>query len=128
MRRSPTPCVGEAVSLSGVGCVNSLPGAMDVHPTARCVHPQERLVGRDGARLEPVRASIDGCDIDGLVINGVDVSPLVEAELVRREPARSLRRSPDPAGLRAASAALESVGQPCHQPQPEHSTSHCAVD
>lgn len=52
-------------------------------------------------------ASIDGCEIDGLVVNGVEVGPLVEAELVRREPARGLRRSSDPAGLQAAWAALE---------------------
>ncbi len=52
-------------------------------------------------------AAIDGCEMDGLLINGVEVGPLIEAELCRREPARALRRAPDPTGLRAAAAALE---------------------
>ncbi len=41
------------------------------------------------------------------VVNGVDVMPLVEAELNRRFPGRELRTAPDPEGLRAALAALE---------------------
>jgi DinB superfamily/Pentapeptide repeats (8 copies) len=51
-------------------------------------------------------ADIDG-EIDGLRINGVEVGPLVEAELARRDPGRALRHATDPAGLRAAWAALE---------------------
>src|SRR6478609_1153627 len=42
-----------------------------------------------------------------LRINGVDVIPLVEAELNRRFPGRAERRAEDPDGLRAAWAALE---------------------
>ncbi len=42
-----------------------------------------------------------------LRINGVDVVPLVEAELNRRYPGRGDRRAGDPAGLRAAWATLE---------------------
>ena len=42
-----------------------------------------------------------------LLVNGVDVVPLVEAELDRRFPGRALRRAADPAGLRAAWARLE---------------------
>lgn len=42
-----------------------------------------------------------------LRINGVDVIPLVEAELNRRFPGRAGRRATDPDGLRAAWAALE---------------------
>jgi len=42
-----------------------------------------------------------------LRVNGVDVIPLVEAELNRRFPGRADRRAADPAGLRAAWAALE---------------------
>jgi hypothetical protein len=42
-----------------------------------------------------------------LRINGVDVIPLVEAELNRRFPGRADRRAGDPDGLRAAWAALE---------------------
>ena len=42
-----------------------------------------------------------------LRINGVDVIPLVEAELNRRFPGRADRHATDPDGLRAAWAALE---------------------
>jgi hypothetical protein len=58
----------------------------------------------------------DGVDIDDpflcdsgsfLRVNGVDVIPLVEAELNRRFPGRAARRAEDPDGLRAAWAALE---------------------
>lgn len=44
---------------------------------------------------------------NSLHVNGVDVLPFVEAELNRRFPGRSERRAKDPAGLRAAWAALE---------------------
>jgi hypothetical protein len=59
---------------------------------------------------------VRGADIDApwlsggesfLRVNGVDVIPLVEAELNRRFPGRAGRRSSDPDGLRAAWAALE---------------------
>lgn len=42
-----------------------------------------------------------------LVVNGVDVTPYVEAELNRRFPGRADQRAGDPDGLRAAWAALE---------------------
>lgn len=42
-----------------------------------------------------------------LRVNGVDVIPLVEAELNRRFPGRAERRATDPDGLRAAWAKLE---------------------
>ena len=42
-----------------------------------------------------------------LRVNGVDVIPLVEAELDRRFPGRADRRAGDPDGLRAAWAAAE---------------------
>ncbi|MBD8061881.1 DinB family protein [Actinomycetaceae bacterium Sa1BUA1] len=41
------------------------------------------------------------------LVNGVDVVPLVDAELDRRFPGRELRRAADPEGLRRAWAALE---------------------
>ncbi|WP_148615409.1 DinB family protein [Nocardioides rubriscoriae] len=59
---------------------------------------------------------VAGADIDApwlldgessLLVNGVDVAPLVEAELNRRFPGRAERRATDPDGLRAAWAALE---------------------
>lgn len=54
---------------------------------------------------------IDTHDLpDGpLVVNGVDVVPLVEAELDRRFPGRELRWAPDAEGLRASFAAVESA-------------------
>ncbi len=59
---------------------------------------------------------IAGSDIDSpwlfedgsvLRVNGVNVAPLVDAELNRRFPGRAERRAADPDGLRAAWAALE---------------------
>jgi hypothetical protein len=59
---------------------------------------------------------VQGADIDApwlfegegsLVINGVDVIRLVDAELNRRFPGRSERKAQDPEGLRSAWAALE---------------------
>jgi hypothetical protein len=59
---------------------------------------------------------VSGADIDApwlsegessLYVNGVDVAPLVEAELDRRFPGRAERRAGDPDGLRAAWAVLE---------------------
>lgn len=42
-----------------------------------------------------------------LVVNGVDVAPLVDAELNRRFPGRELRDATDPVGLRSAWSAVE---------------------
>jgi hypothetical protein len=57
---------------------------------------------------------VRGVDIDApwladgaLLINGVDVVPLVEAELNRRFPGRELKHARDPDGLRTVWAALE---------------------
>ncbi|HUC27801.1 MAG TPA: DinB family protein [Streptosporangiaceae bacterium] len=59
---------------------------------------------------------VQGAEIDApwlfygesfLRVNGVDVIPLVEAELNRRFPGRAERHATDPDGLRAAWAALE---------------------
>jgi hypothetical protein len=59
---------------------------------------------------------VSGLDIDApwlaggaLVVNGVDVAPLVEAELNRRFPGRELKHARDPDDLRRAWAALERV-------------------
>jgi len=68
-----------------------------------------RMVDLSGVVMRDVSlssAEIDG-EIDGLRINGVEVAPLIEAELARREPARALLHASDPAGLRAAWTALQ---------------------
>ena len=44
---------------------------------------------------------------DSLLVNGVDVAPLVDAELNRRFPGRADRKATAPDGLRAAWSALE---------------------
>lgn len=56
-----------------------------------------------GAVMQDV--AIDGL-VSGLMVNGVDVTAHVEAELDRRYPVRALIRSEDPADLRRAAAAL----------------------
>jgi uncharacterized damage-inducible protein DinB len=50
--------------------------------------------------------SIDG-DIEHLTINGVEVDPLIEAELNRRDPDRASMRPEDPAGFRRAWDIIE---------------------
>ena len=77
-----------------------------------------------GARFERADLSgavmrggfLDGADLDApwltsLLVNGVDVVPLVEAELDRRWPGRELRHATDPEGLRRAWAAVEAAWQ-----------------
>ena len=51
--------------------------------------------------VELVDVRIDG-EIQNLLINGVDVAPLVNAELDRRHPERARMRPTDPAGFREA--------------------------
>jgi hypothetical protein len=53
---------------------------------------------------------IDG-QIDGLTINGVDVGPLITAELDRRYPDRAKMRPTDPAGFREAWDIVERLWQ-----------------
>ena len=72
-----------------------------------------RFVNTDlsGAVMRAV--GLAGVDIDTdlrrteLRVNGIDVVPLVEAELNQRFPGRELRRAADPDGLQAAWAAVE---------------------
>jgi hypothetical protein len=75
-----------------------------------------RFVRADLSGVVMREVNVDGADIDApwlsagdsfLRINGVDVIPLVEAELNRRFPGRAGRRAGDPDGLRAAWATLE---------------------
>jgi DinB superfamily/Pentapeptide repeats (8 copies) len=70
---------------------------------------QFRSVDLSHARMRGV--AMADVDIDGmvhnLVINGVDVGPLITAELDRRDPDRVKMRPTDPAGFRAAWDLLE---------------------
>ena len=75
-----------------------------------------RFVRADLSGVVMRAVNMQGADIDApwlsegesfLRVNGVDVIPLVEAELNRRFPGRAERRAGDPDGLRAAWAVLE---------------------
>ncbi|MEU4604891.1 DinB family protein [Kribbella sp. NPDC023972] len=75
-----------------------------------------RFVGADLSGVVMRGVEVRGLEIDApwlseggsfLRVNGVDVTPLVEAELDRRFPGRADRRAGDPDGLRAAWAVLE---------------------
>lgn len=76
-----------------------------------------RLIRSDLSGVVMRGVDVDGADVDApwlldggsLLVNGVDVAPYVDAELDRRYPGRSLRRAADPAGLRAAWAAVEAT-------------------
>jgi hypothetical protein len=77
---------------------------------------EARFVGADLSAVVMRGVDIAGAEIDApwlaegdgvLRVNGVDVVPLVEAELNRRFPGRAQRRAADPDGLRAAWATLE---------------------
>jgi hypothetical protein len=56
--------------------------------------------------VDLIDVSIHG-DVKNLVINNVDVAPLIEAELNRRHPDRPKMRPTDPGGFRDAWAILE---------------------
>jgi hypothetical protein len=66
-----------------------------------------RRADLSGVVMRAVDAPGLGDGENSLRVNGVDVIPLVEAELNRRFPGRASRRATDPDGLRAAWAALE---------------------
>jgi hypothetical protein len=69
-----------------------------------------REVDLSGARMYGVLltgADLDG-DITGLVVNGVEVAPLVEAELDRRHPERTKLRPTTADGAREAWTVVES--------------------
>jgi uncharacterized damage-inducible protein DinB len=53
-------------------------------------------------------AEIDG-DIDGMTIHGIEVAPLVEAELDRRHPERAALRARDADSMRSGWAGLEAM-------------------
>jgi uncharacterized damage-inducible protein DinB len=77
-----------------------------------------RFVGSDLSGVVMRGVDLQGTDIDApwlldgesaLRVNGVDVAPLVEAELNRRFPGRADRRATDPDALRAAWAKLQNT-------------------
>src|SRR5688572_2298385 len=63
-----------------------------------------RGVAMDGVVMRDV--DLVGVDITGeivdVTVNGVEIGPLIEAELDRRHPGREKMRPADPAGFRAA--------------------------
>ncbi len=74
-----------------------------------------RFVGASLVRAVMRGVDVEDAEIDApwlfdgsrFLVNGVDVAPLVDAQLDDRFPGRALRRAADPAGLRAAWAAVE---------------------
>ncbi len=77
-----------------------------------------RFVRADLTGVVMRAVELAGADLDapwiaeddrGLRVNGVDVVPLVEAELDRRFPGRALRKASDLPGLRTAWAAVEAT-------------------
>lgn len=77
---------------------------------------ESRFVGCDLSGVVVRGSEVTGLEIDSpwliedggpLLVNGVDVVPIVDAELNRRFPGRGLRGADSPAGLRQAWAALE---------------------
>lgn len=88
-------------------------------PTADYRGAQVADADFSGARFQETRfqyARLHGVDftnadiwgaVTGLVINGVEVEPLIEAELQRRQPGREALWASDPDGVRAAWATIE---------------------
>jgi hypothetical protein len=66
------------------------------------------LTGADLRNVDLVNVSISG-EIENLIINGVDVGPLIEAELDRQYPLRRKMRPADPAGFREAWDIIEEL-------------------
>jgi hypothetical protein len=71
--------------------------------------------------VELVDARIDG-EIHNLLVNGVDVAPLVNAELDRHYPDRAKMRPTDPAGLREAWDRSTCRGTRCRTLRGSHET------
>jgi uncharacterized damage-inducible protein DinB len=67
---------------------------------------QSSLSGVRMRGVELVDVEIDG-ELQNVVINGVDVAPLIEAELARRDPDYAKMKSPDADGFREAWDILE---------------------
>lgn len=77
-----------------------------------------RFISCDLSEVVVRGSDVAGMEIDSpwlmeqgrrLVVNGVDIVPLVDAELNRRFPGRELRTAADPEGLRSAWASVEAT-------------------
>ena len=87
----------------------------DVYLTAASFHDVElddatfRMVTMRRTRIHDavLQDMVIDAELDNVVINGVDVAPLVEAELDRRQPDRVKMRATDPDGFREAWTVLE---------------------
>ena len=87
----------------------------DVYLTGASFHDVElddatfRLVTMRRTRIRDalLQDMVIDAELDNVVINGVDVAPLVEAELDRRQPDRVKMRPTDPDGFREAWTILE---------------------
>jgi hypothetical protein len=110
-RASPRPIDGEEL-MATFGRSDDLRAARFVGTDLRGA----RFVGADLSGVVMRGVEVQRVEIDSpwlferenaLVVNGVDVLPLVDAELNRRFPGRADRQAADPDGLRAAWAALE---------------------
>ncbi len=69
--------------------------------TSRGGHPRRLLRGTRLRGVELIDVDIYG-ELQNVIVNGVDIAPLVEAELNRRMPERAKMRPDDPDGFRAA--------------------------
>jgi hypothetical protein len=104
-RRRPTPLPACGTGLSVLGATIR---RMTQHIDEDLRGAEFRECDLTGARLIGVvmqDAVVDGL-VTNLVVNGVEVTEYVEAELDRRHPVRVLIRSGDPADLRTASRQL----------------------
>ncbi|MEQ6901806.1 DinB family protein [Nocardioides sp. YIM 152588] len=93
---------------------NEFEGATFVRSSLKCA--TFRFSDLSGVTMRGV--DVGGLDIDShdlflgtLLVNGVDVVPLVDAELNRRFPGRELQRAQTPEGLREAWDAVRSAWQ-----------------
>lgn len=78
---------------------------------------QFREVGLNGVRMRGVELA--GADIDGYIyglrINGVEVEPLVEAELNKRHPERALLQDRTVSGLREAAETFDRMWEATYE-------------
>ena len=94
----------------------SPPERLDHRTFTRRTLQASRFIDCDLSEVVVRGSDLSGVELDSpwlleggrtLVVNGVDVVPLVDAELNRRFPGRELRVGEEPDGLRAAWSALE---------------------